>query len=179
MPRGGYDCTGAAPGSFASREGRQLFPCGGGNTPRASQASMFPGAAMQYQPVGSTTPRASQMFAAPHQGQAMAMGMGYGFHGTGAPQSGFMPQQQQSGAYMSGPGFAPAQPQMQTVTHYGYSPSTIQVPVGTAPAGGVTNPGMMYATRGGYPAPQQQQQKQHASVYGGFVPMQAPYYRHP
>ncbi|KAJ6785969.1 hypothetical protein PWT90_09147 [Aphanocladium album] len=182
MPRGGYDCTGAAPGSFASREGRQMYACGGGNTPRASQAAMLPGTIQYQQPMmaSSTTPRASQMFAVPPHGQAM--GMSYGFHGTGASQAGFVPQQQ-SGAYLSGSGFAPAQPQMQTFTHYGYSPSTIQVPVGTAAAGGVANTGMMFAgaAQGGYPAPlqqQQQQQQQHVSIYGGFTPAQAPFYRH-
>lgn len=58
MPRGGYDCTGAAPGSFASRQGRQMYPCGGGTTPRASQSAVFPG--VQYQPA----PGGTQVYAA-------------------------------------------------------------------------------------------------------------------
>ncbi|OAA82385.1 hypothetical protein LEL_01930 [Akanthomyces lecanii RCEF 1005] len=167
MPRGGYDCTGAAPGSFASRQGRQMYPCGGGTTPRASQSAVFPG--VQYHQPAAAAPggQASQVYAAagPHAT------MSYGHPGP-APQAGFVSQQPQGG-YMTG-GFGPAQQQprmqQQTFMQHGYAPgSTMQVPGG----GGVASQGMVYA--GGYP----QQQQHHASVYGaGFAPVgQAPYYR--
>ncbi len=79
MPRGGYDCTGAAPGSFASRQGRQMYPCGGGTTPRASQSAVFPG--VQYHQPAAPAPggQASQVYAAagPHAT------MSYGYPGPG------------------------------------------------------------------------------------------------
>ncbi|TQV97100.1 hypothetical protein IF1G_04340 [Cordyceps javanica] len=161
MPRGGYDCTGAAPGSFASRLGRQMYPCGGGNTPRASQLAVFPGGAMPYQP------------AAAHV-QAMGMAVNYGYSGAATPQTGLIsqhqhqPQQQRACTYMSGPGFAPSQPQVQTYTPFGYAPSTMHTPMTAAVAGGAANPGLVYASN-------QAVYHQQASVYGA---PQAPYYRH-
>ncbi|ATY58783.1 hypothetical protein CCM_06132 [Cordyceps militaris CM01] len=178
MPRGGYDCTGAAPGSFASRLGRQMYPCGGGNTPRASQAAVFPSGAMPYQPgAGAAPPHAYA--AAQGQQQAVNMSMGYGYPVSGAPQqAGFMPQHHQqhhSSAYMAGHGYAALQqqPQMQAfTTQYSYAPSSMHGPATAATPGLGHHPGLVYAGAAyGARYPQQ------PSVYGA-APHQGPYYRH-
>ncbi|KAM3499955.1 hypothetical protein MY10362_006831 [Beauveria mimosiformis] len=181
MPRGAYDCTGAAPGSYASRQARQMYPCGGGSTPRASQAALFTGT------LQVSGPQPSHIYGAPppHHASNNRGVMSYGFPATGVPtQAGFVPQQQQQqhvAAYMARPGcFAPSQQQQQqhmqvqmVGQRYAYSvPATAQLQ---------GHPGIVYSAprAGGYP--QQQQQRQGLNAYGatGFAPAMPTWYRSP
>ncbi|KAM3553616.1 hypothetical protein ARSEF4850_006834 [Beauveria asiatica] len=186
MPRGAYDCTGAAPGSYASRQARQMHPCGGGSTPRASQAALFTGTIQ-----ASSGPQPSHIYGAPppHHAPNNRGVMGYGFPATaGAPtQAAFVPQQQQQqqqhvAAYMARPGcFAPwqQQQQMQMIgQRYAYSvPATVQLQ--GLPAVAYSAP-----RAGGYhqqQQPQPQPQRQAVNAYGatGFAPAVPTWYRRP
>ncbi|KAF1736351.1 hypothetical protein CRV24_001958 [Beauveria bassiana] len=190
MPRGAYDCTGAAPGSYASRQARQMYPCGGGSTPRASQAVLFTGPV----PVAGYQSQSSHVYGAPppHHAPNNRGVMNYGFPATGIPtQAGFVPQQQQQqhqqqqhvAAYMTRPGcFAPSshhQPQQQQMQmvgqRYAYPPP--------AAAQLQSHQGIVYSAprAGGYPQQQQQQQQQGLIAYGatGFAPAVPTWYRRP
>ncbi|EJP70401.1 uncharacterized protein BBA_00031 [Beauveria bassiana ARSEF 2860] len=193
MPRGAYDCTGAAPGSYASRQARQMYPCGGGSTPRASQAVLFTGPV----PVAGYQSQSSHVYGAPppHHAPNNRGVMNYGFPATGIPtQAGFVPQQQQQqqhqqqqhvAAYMTRPGcFAPSshhQPQQQQMQmvgqRYAYPPP--------AAAQLQSHQGIVYSAprAGGYPQQQQQQQQQQQGLiaYGatGFAPAVPTWYRRP
>ncbi|KAM3512988.1 hypothetical protein MY11210_003388 [Beauveria gryllotalpidicola] len=187
MPRGAYDCTGAASGSYASRQARQMYPCGGGSTPRASQAALFTGT---LQATAPPPPPPSHIYGAPaapsHQAPNNNRGvMSYGFPGTGVPaQAGFVPQQQQQqqhvGAYMARPGcFAPPPPQQQQQQQmqmvgqrYAYAAqATVQLQA---------HPGVVYSAprAGGY---SHLQQRQGFNAYGatGFAPAVPSWYQCP